>query len=248
MEPALSVCAGTDMSDSNLPWLSVVIPVRNEAGRLPKLLTALQTSLPNAELIVVDGASDDASTDVAKQFGARVLASIANRGLQCQLGAQAASGVYVLFLHADCELEANAEQKLLATLQIDLENGKAGQGLEVGKLAVHFASHQWRYRLLEWCCRFDSVLTSYGDQGILVRREFLLQHQLMPDFALFEDVRFFQNARRITRVRRLPIRLSTSVRRFERLGFCRTHWRNTALILRYLLGVAPSQLHQRYYR
>ena len=102
--------------------------------------------------------------------------------------------------------------------------------------------------MLERCCHTDSLLTSYGDQGIVVRKDYFAQHQLMPSLPLFEDVAFFQNVRRRTTLARVHSTLHTSTRRFERLGFFRTHLINTALIFCYLIGVSPKRLHAWYHR
>lgn len=54
--------------------VSVIIPVRDDAGFLRECLQALaaQTVAP-LEIIVVDNASSDATADVAREFGARVI-------------------------------------------------------------------------------------------------------------------------------------------------------------------------------
>lgn len=56
------------------PKLSVLIPARNEAGNLPRLLTSLwsQTPLPD-EVIVADDNSTDGTGEIAAKFGAKVV-------------------------------------------------------------------------------------------------------------------------------------------------------------------------------
>ncbi len=56
------------------PLVSVVVPARNEAAALPQCLDALrQQTYPHYELVVVDNASADATADVAKAYGCRVV-------------------------------------------------------------------------------------------------------------------------------------------------------------------------------
>jgi glycosyltransferase involved in cell wall biosynthesis len=86
---------------------SLVIPARNEAGRLGFTLDAAQRALSAAELaneiIVVDNGSSDATASVAERHGASVLdardaetvAAVRNRG------ARRALGDIVCFLDAD---------------------------------------------------------------------------------------------------------------------------------------------------
>lgn len=51
----------------------VVIAARNEADRIGATLQALAAALPGAEAIVADDASDDATAEVARAFGATVV-------------------------------------------------------------------------------------------------------------------------------------------------------------------------------
>ena len=56
--------------------LSVIIPARNEANNIPILLTSLKSQLQEKdEVIVVDDQSEDGTSAVAGQYGAKVIAS-----------------------------------------------------------------------------------------------------------------------------------------------------------------------------
>ena len=55
--------------------ISVVLPAKNEAGGLPRTLGALQTHMPDAEVIVVDDGSTDDTARLAAEAGAKVLSS-----------------------------------------------------------------------------------------------------------------------------------------------------------------------------
>ncbi|MFG6445940.1 glycosyltransferase family 2 protein [Microbacterium sp. P07] len=84
--------------------VSVVIPVKNDAVALTRCLAALanQTRTPN-ETIVVDNGSSDASAEVARRAGARVVECV-RPGIPAAsaLGYDAATGAVILRLDADC--------------------------------------------------------------------------------------------------------------------------------------------------
>ncbi|MCC9203888.1 glycosyltransferase family A protein [Arthrobacter sp. zg-Y769] len=59
---------------SELPAVSVVIPCRNDAALLEACLLSLaRQTVPPREIVVVDNNSSDASAEVARRFGARVV-------------------------------------------------------------------------------------------------------------------------------------------------------------------------------
>ena len=82
--------------------ISIIIPTLNERARLARLLDALDREQTPHEVIVVDGGSDDGTAQEARRRGALVLKSDPGRGRQLALGARAAVGHVLLFLHADC--------------------------------------------------------------------------------------------------------------------------------------------------
>lgn len=60
----------------------VFIPALNEEVSLPAVLAELHSELPDADVLVVDDGSTDATTDVARASGAAVLSFGENRGLR----------------------------------------------------------------------------------------------------------------------------------------------------------------------
>jgi glycosyltransferase involved in cell wall biosynthesis len=60
----------------------VFIPAWNEEANLPAVLDELRVALPEADLLVVDDGSTDATADVARSGGAEVVSFGENRGLR----------------------------------------------------------------------------------------------------------------------------------------------------------------------
>jgi hypothetical protein len=101
--------------------VSVVVPARDEAHRLPGLLDGLAGAAPRPdEVIVVDDGSTDGTADLARAHGARVLtageppAGWTGKAYACQRGADAATGDVLVFLDADVEPSGAAVGRLAA--------------------------------------------------------------------------------------------------------------------------------------
>jgi len=100
---------------------SIIIPARNEAHNLPKLLESLANqSLQPCEILVVDDGSTDNTAAIAREMGATVIPSRTlpegwrGKTWACHQGAQAARCERLLFMDADTWLEPGALQRLLA--------------------------------------------------------------------------------------------------------------------------------------
>jgi glycosyltransferase involved in cell wall biosynthesis len=84
--------------------LSVVIPAFNEERLLPACLASLPRS-DEVEVIVVDNNSTDTTAEIAHAAGAQVVHEPVNQISRARnAGARAASGDWLLFLDADCEM------------------------------------------------------------------------------------------------------------------------------------------------
>ena len=76
----------------------------NEEARIGALLKVLARETVSYEVILVDGGSEDKTTNEAAAAGAVVLLASRGRGAQLFTGVYAARGDIILFLHADSRL------------------------------------------------------------------------------------------------------------------------------------------------
>lgn len=105
-----------------LPSLSIIVPARNEASNLRRLLPSLNvTAYPGQwELIVVDDNSSDETANVAREHNATVVClEDPPKGWQgkpyaCHQGAKAASGDWLLFTDADTLHEPDGPAQVVA--------------------------------------------------------------------------------------------------------------------------------------
>ncbi|HDS15651.1 MAG TPA: glycosyltransferase [Proteobacteria bacterium] len=226
------------------PLLSVVIPVLNESASLPATLAALGLERfgGTVEVIVVDGGSHDDSAALAAAAGCRVLVCRpSGRGRQMNLGAAAARGRYLLFLHADTRIPDNAFIKICRSL--------ARPGVALGAFSLALDEPGVRFRLLEklvhWRSRFWGL--PYGDQGFFVRAETFAGVGGFWSEGLLEDVDFLRRIKPTGRLVLLPEKILTSARRWRRNGFWRVTLVNQMILLGYWLGVPPHVLFRFYY-
>ncbi|MFW7379860.1 MAG: glycosyltransferase [Oligoflexus sp.] len=90
------------------PFVSIIVPARNEEKALPILLQSLKKlNYPSYEVIVVDDESTDRTRQIAKALADQVIAgekrpeAWAGKPWACHQGAQLAKGEYLLFTDAD---------------------------------------------------------------------------------------------------------------------------------------------------
>ena len=216
--------------------LSIIIPTLDEERHIGRALDSVRGL--GGEMIVADGGSRDRTREVAARCGARVVAAPRGRGPQLVAGASVATGDTLLFMHADSLLSDRGREALLGAL--------ADPAFQVGTFRLSFGRRHPLYSLYAWCTRFDSVWSSFGDQGIVIRRELYDRLGGFPPWPLLEDVELLRRARRRGSVRSLAGEMVTSARRFERFGIVRQQLRNASIIVRYLAGASPESLARLY--
>lgn len=96
--------------------LSLILPARNEAAGLRRLLPELVAAFPNVEIIIVDDGSDDDTPAVCTEFAVRIVRHPypKGNGAAIKSGARAASGDTLIFMDADGQHKADDIQILLA--------------------------------------------------------------------------------------------------------------------------------------
>lgn len=228
------------LTDQKTSTISVIIPTLNEAENLEATLSGL-IDLPGVEVIVVDCGSSDGTVDIAKSFGVQIISGRSGRANQMNVGAQAANGEILLFLHADTILPLGFEQ-LIRQAMTD-KNAIAGAfhlSIKARGIGVRFIEKMANYRA-------KYLQMPYGDQALFVSSKVFEEMGGFPDIPLMEDFAFVRKLRKKGCLKILPPAVVTSGRRWKKLGVFRTTCTNQIIILGYLLGLSPKRLY-RWYR
>ena len=222
-----------------------MIPAIDEEEALPALLGDLsRLALPN-RVVVVDGGSSDGTVEAARAGGARVMRSRPGRARQMNAGAAFLRSPWLLFLHADSRLDAAAVQ----ALESHVRRHKAGPDpAPAAFFGLAFDHPHFFYRLIERGQRLreERLGLTYGDQGLLVRRDAFLRAGPWPDEPIMEDVILARRLRDAGQLVRLPAHVVSSPRRYEEEGRIRAWLRNAWLISQFLAGADPSGLAAAY--
>jgi rSAM/selenodomain-associated transferase 2 len=222
--------------------LSVIIPTLDAAASLPATLAAVAERRGLVrEIIIADGGSRDATGSIAQAAGARLIAASRGRGAQLAAGAAAASGDWLFFLHADTWPEPGWADEVARFIG-DPEHRKRAGYLSYRLDDASPAARRLE-RIVAWRSRMLGL--PYGDQGLVIARDFYRALGGFPPLALMEDVAL---ARRIGRRRLVALKAGaiTSAARYRREGYLWRPLRNLGCLTLYFLGTPPRILARLY--
>jgi cellulose synthase/poly-beta-1,6-N-acetylglucosamine synthase-like glycosyltransferase len=181
--------AGGGGGAADLPISSVVVPIRNEAGRMEALLRSLRLQdYPGAEYIFVDDRSTDDSPAMLRRFGegrkdVRIITLTENPGPNhkqyalCR-GIEAAAGTLFLFTDADCEAPPSWVRSMGARIADDRTGAVIGpvfKRLDEGRGFFRFYQcfdHAIRYMYLMASTGIGAAGGGFGN-NLIVKREAL---------------------------------------------------------------------------
>ncbi len=219
------------------PYVSVIIPTFQEAGALADTIASVFCPAIEAEIIVVDAASSDGTPQIAERAGCRVIAEAPRqRAAQMNLGARAAAGDVLLFLHADTRLPSGA---LLAIREALRDPRVPG-----GAFARRYDSPS---RVLAVTCQLAALRNRWlgwhlGDQAMFVRSQVFHRCGGFVEVDRFEDLDFSRRLGRCGPLATLRPPVISSARRFVKRGPILGTLRDVFLTCRYLaygLGTQP---------
>ena len=216
------------------------MPTLNEEKKLQSNKSHIQylKEILQAELIIVDGSSNDNTRDAAKMLTTKVFSMSSSRSGQMNQGARYAKGEYLIFLHADTKLSKIAIKSLLGITD----------HFEWGFFSIRFSSNNFRYRRLSYLINLRSKIFRYatGDQVFIIKNNTFKKIKGYKNIRLMEDIEISRRLKKISLPNILTGEAFTSMRRWEKYGFLKTVITMRLLRLLYHLGVSPSRLERIY--
>ena len=216
--------------------LSAIIPALDANHLLPAAAARLRSDLVG-EIIIADGGTVPPPAGLGD--GVTVITGASGRGQQLQAGAAAASGDWLLFLHADTRLGDGWRQAVLDHVRD--HPGKAA----FFRFALDDASPAARRleHVVAWRCRLLAL--PYGDQGLLISRRLYEAVGGFRPMPLMDDVDIIRRIGR-GRLRRLDVAAVTSAARYRREGYLRRMGRNLVCLSLFYAGVSPDRIRKLY--
>ncbi|MEM8897158.1 MAG: TIGR04283 family arsenosugar biosynthesis glycosyltransferase, partial [Bacteroidota bacterium] len=192
--------------------ISVIIPTFNEEAYLSDTIESLVGQQGLKEIIVVDGGSQDKTVAIAKEFSQQVKVILSKRGraIQMNAGAKLAEGEILFFVHADTLLPKGALEEILVAL--------SDPSVRAGSFFLRFRENNLLLSIIASLTRINFPLSTFGDQGLWLRKEDFVYVGGYPDIPILEDVEIQYPIRELGHFKKLDLPLSTSGRRFVKNG------------------------------
>jgi rSAM/selenodomain-associated transferase 2 len=220
--------------------LSVIIPTYNEEERIQQLVEFIAEHGEEAcEIIVVDGGSIDKTCEKAMNQGAKVLTSnICARANQMNMGAKAATGNVLYFVHADVQLRPSFVADIKESIKLDFA---------AGCYRYQFDSTKRILKLNAYCTRFSGLMCRGGDQTLFVIKAVYDQLNGFNEYySTMEDYDFIVRLRKEYSFRIIPKNVVVSARKYETNSWLRVQISNLIAFIMFYLRVNPLEIKKTY--
>ena len=223
--------------------ISIIIPTYNEEAAIGQLVSFLKNNAQGAvaDIIVVDGGSQDQTLKLAEAAGAKaLLAPQKGRAIQMNFGVSQATGDLFYFVHADALPPATYVNDILAALT---------EGYVIGCYRFRFDSKKILLKINSYCTRFDRIMCRGGDQSLFVTKAVFTEFKgYRNEYVIMEEYEFIRRVRQKYAFKIIPKDVIVSARKYDQNGDLRVNLANLTVFILFLAGCSPYKLLHIYKR
>ena len=222
--------------------VSIIIPTLNEAENIERVIERLKTGGNGliADLLVVDGGSEDQTVSIAAKAGARVIQTLPGRALQMNHGVEHSTGDLLYFVHGDTLPPVDYLDKILQGV---------AEGYPVGCFRFRFDSDSRLLKLNAYFTRFNQIWCRGGDQSLFITRQaFNALGGYRNDYRIMEDYDLIIRARKQYPFKVIPDDVIVSARKYQTNSYLRVQFANFIVFNMFRLGYSQERMAKTYKR
>ncbi len=222
--------------------ISIIIPTVNEATYIEATVKQFTSHFKKdkLEVLVVDGSSNDNTTEIAKASGAIVIADAPrNRATQMNIGARNASSSILYFVHADVQVPLSFIDDILTALS---------SGYNAGCYRSGFENNPGLMKLNAFVTRFNWLTARGGDQTLFISKQFFQDlrgygetYSIMEDYDLVKRI-WATDKKFII----LPKEVKISMRKYINNGWIKVQYANAIAMIMFRCGYPADQIKKKY--
>lgn len=227
--------------------ISIIIPVLNEAANINRLLAHLienETGENISEIIVVDGNSQDNTTELVKEFSKnstiaiRLIQSERGRAKQMNAGANHSKSTILYFLHADSYPPQNFDNLIISEIE--------KQQL-AGCFKMRFDSNHWWLAIVGWATRFNWKICRGGDQSLFITKALFNEIGGFDQrYTIYEDQILTNQLYKRKQFVVIQHWIETSARLYEKKGVWYLQYHFLMIYLKKWLGASAEEIYTYY--
>jgi len=227
--------------------ISIIIPVLNEAANINRLLAHLienETGENISEIIVVDGNSQDNTTELVKEFSKnstiaiRLIQSERGRAKQMNAGANHSKSTILYFLHADSYPPQNFNNLIISEIE--------KQQL-AGCFKMRFDSNHWWLAIVGWATRFNWKICRGGDQSLFITKALFNEIGGFDQrYTIYEDQILTNQLYKRKQFVVIQHWIVTSARLYEKKGVWNLQYHFLMIYLKKWLGASAEEIYTYY--
>lgn len=222
--------------------ISIIIPVFNEVSRISKLLSDLENKAfqnEKIEIIVVDGGSTDGSQDtISTNSKIKLIQSRKGRAIQMNVGAKAATGNILYFLHCDSFPPQDFDRLVIDEVQ---------KGNQAGCFRIKFDCGHPVLIVSQWFTRFNHISCRGGDQSLFITKTLFDEIKGFDEqFVIYEYNEIISRLYAKKQFIVIPDYLITSARRYQQNGVWRLQYHFSIIHLKRKLGHSNESILEYY--